>query len=376
MDFDEILNNRLAERRALGLLRQLRLSEGRIDFSSNDYLGFARSSELRLAIENTGQHVEHLNGSTGSRLLAGNYSYTEEVERFIADYHQAEAALIFNSGYDANLGLLSSLPKKGDTVISDELVHASIIDGIRLSYANRYTFRHNDLEQLEAKLKVASGSIFIVTESIFSMDGDEAPLEAIVRLAERYGAHVIVDEAHATGLYGKKGEGKVIELGLQDRVFARVHTYGKALGVYGAAVVGSAILRNYLINHARSFIYTTALPFHSVLAIKKAYDILSNTIQSGLIINKLIILFKQKTQQNADWELLPSNSPIQSLIISGNERCRALAHSVQHDGFDVRPILSPTVAQGRERIRICLHNFNTKEEVEGLADSLLRHHTA
>jgi 8-amino-7-oxononanoate synthase len=209
---DDFLQKKLEERKSSQSLRSLRLVNGMVDFCSNDYLGIVRNGVLRPV--GTGL----ANGSTGSRLLSGNSALAEETEAFIAGFHQAASALLFNSGYDANLGLLASVPQKGDTILYDQLCHASIRDGIRLSFAQAFSFLHNDLADLEKKLAAASGTVFIVTESVFSMDGDLCPLEELVRIAGRSGAHLIIDEAHATGMIGEKGEGLVQQLQLQDSV--------------------------------------------------------------------------------------------------------------------------------------------------------------
>ena len=272
---NKTLSERLAVYQQAGLLRQLRTADEFVDFCSNDYLGFARSTVLRQAIQQADLRSDNSRtGATGSRLLAGQSALADEVEQELAQFYQTESALIFNSGYDANIGLLSCLPKAGDTLLTDELIHASMIDGARLSYATRHRFKHNDLADLTTKLQQATqlgGQIFVAVESVYSMDGDMAPLTDLVDICEKYGAALLVDEAHATGVYGsgpsgQGGEGLVVALGLQDRVFARVHTFGKALGVHGATIVGPAVLRQYLINFARPFIYTTALPPHSLLA--------------------------------------------------------------------------------------------------------------
>ena len=345
-------------------LRTLRTKEGLTDFCSNDYLGFARDFE-------SGEgHGRQSLGSTGSRLISGNTGYVEELERFIAEYHDSERGLIFNSGYDANLGLFSSVPQRGDTVLYDELCHASIRDGVRLGYSQSLSFRHNDLASLEKHLSKAGGTIYIAVESVYSMDGDFADLEAIVELAEKYGAKVIVDEAHATGLFGNKGEGRVVELGLQGRVFARVHTFGKALGRHGAIVLGDEKLRSFLINFARSFIYTTALPNSTLFSIKEAYDKLSKVKYNKLKLSFLVGLFRKEVEVIGSVQLLESFSPIQSLICGENELAKRLSESLENHGIDVRPILSPTVKKGTERLRICLHEFNTEEEVLKLINCL------
>lgn len=359
---DSYIKQQLAQRQSAGNYRELKPESELVDFCSNDYLGFARSVVLKDSIDaELARYTAVKNGSTGSRLLAGNSRYAEELEAAMASWHGFEAGLIYNSGYDANLGLLSSLPQRGDTIIIDELAHASIIDGARLSYANRYSFRHNNVNSLEEKLKHAKGTVYIVVESVYSMDGDTAPLKAIAAIAQAHGAHLIVDEAHATGVFGR---GLVEELNLQVQVFAKVITFGKALGCHGAMVLGSSLLRNYLINFSRSFIYTTAAPFHQLAAIKMAYWLLQASGTQQELLHRNIRFFKAHfiNQDN----LIQSDSAIQCLLLKSNARAKALAGLLQANGFDVRPILSPTVAAGSERVRICLHSFNTEAELEQL----------
>ena len=365
----DFLLQKLNERTENGLLRKLTVTAQKIDFCSNDYLGFARSQKLNASID---QEIKRLNftqnGAAGSRLISGNHPYTEETEQFVANFHQAEAGLIFNSGYDANLGILSSIPQRGDTIITDELIHASLIDGARLSHAERYKFRHNDLTDLEQKLKIAKGLIYVVIESIYSMDGDAAPLQEIVQLCKKYKANLIVDEAHATGVFGDQGKGLVVQLGLTDEVFARIVTFGKAIGTHGAIVLGSNLLRNYLINFARSFIYTTAAPIHNIIAINCAYQLLScsdeqkQIEQKITLYNNLISTLKLPT--------IKSESAIQTILFNTNENARKAALSLQNNGFDVKAILSPTVPVGKERLRICLHTFNSDDELIHLVDHL------
>jgi 8-amino-7-oxononanoate synthase len=370
LNTDKFIQERLTERRENGSYRTLKPENNLVDFCSNDYLGFARSSTLKQWIDDeitANGHV--LNGSTGSRLLSGNLCYTETLEQLIADYHKAEAGLIYNSGYDANIGLFSSLPQRGDTVILDELSHASIIDGARLSYANRYTFRHNDMESLEEKLKHAKGNCYVVVESVYSMDGDTPHVKEILAITQKFKSELIVDEAHATGLFNN---GLVNQLGLENEVFARIITFGKALGCHGAVVLGNKLLREYLINFSRSFIYTTAASFHQLASIKMAYKMLS---QSPGEIDKLrnnIRLFKNLTAGIKSY-LLPSDSSIQCLVAGSNEKTRTMANELQSAGLDVRPILSPTVANGSERLRICLHSFNSTNEITLLSEILQQH---
>ncbi len=370
MSAEKFIREKLEERRENGSYRTLKPENNLVDFCSNDYFGFARSSTLKQWIDDEIAANHHfLNGSTGSRLLSGNLSYTEALEQQIADYHKAEAGLIYNSGYDANIGLFSSLPQRGDTIILDELCHASIIDGARLSYANRYTFRHNDLDSLEEKLKHAKGSCYVVIESVYSMDGDTPPIKEILTIIQKHKAELIVDEAHAIGLYHN---GLINKLELEDEVFARVITFGKALGCHGAIVLGSRALREYMINFSRSFIYTTAASFHQIASIKMAYKMLPQSTEEIEKLRSNIQLFKELTI-SVKGNLLPSDSSIQCLVVGSNERAKAIANQLQNAGFDVRPILNPTVAKGSERLRICLHSFNSANEITLLSEILQQH---
>lgn len=358
---DKSITGILTKREGKGALRKLYVTDKSIDFCSNDYLGFARSPLLAQMTYERMETLNVSNGSGGSRLLAGNSKFAEELENFLANIHSAQSALVFNSGYDANVGLFSSLPARGDTVIYDELVHASIHDGIRLSRADSFAFKHNDLVHLEERLQKAQGNIYVVAESVYSMDGDAAPLNEIVELSEKYNAHLIIDEAHATGVFGL---GLVQQLNLQDRVYARVHTFGKAMGCHGAVIVGSKVLKQYLVNYARSFIYTTALPLHSLVSIECAYKLLEKSNDVVKDLDENIFYFKSRTNKADKW--IRSNSAIQSLIVPGNENVRKIALAIQANDMDVRPIMSPTVAEGKERIRICLHAYNTMQEIDML----------
>jgi 8-amino-7-oxononanoate synthase len=359
-DINDQLQEKLDERKANGLFRSLVCADHLVDFSSNDYLGFARLKELRPS--NFDEELKA--GATGSRLISGNSKLAEETEHIIAQYHNANSALIFNSGYDANLGLLSCIAGRNDTIITDQLVHASIIDGARLSHAHRFTFLHNDVEDLDKKLEAARGNKFVVVESIYSMDGDAAPLTTIAEICAKRNAALIVDEAHATGVYGDKGEGLVAMQGLEEKVFARVITFGKALGLHGAAVLGSPALRNYLINHARSFIYSTALPPISYLQLQAAYKHLPYVNRDKLF--ELVDHFTTSAAKLTGLSFIKSTSPIQGIIAGSNEKAKALSKKLEEQGFFAKAILSPTVPVGTERLRICIHAFNTKEEVDRL----------
>ncbi len=272
----------------------------------------------------------------------------------------------------ANLAVLSSIPQRGDHILYDELCHASIKDGMRLSNAKYISFKHNDFNDLEIKLGKIDGEKYIVAESIYSMDGDQCPLEKLVDITEKYGAFLILDEAHATGLYGAYGGGISQLKKLEKKIFCRIYTFGKALGYHGAAVAGSKELKNFLINFARPLIYTTALPRGSYAIIKTGFDYIIKhpdlRITSQKITNVFINEFEMRLSNK--FKRTNSNHLIQTVLVSGNERVKSLAEKLNQLGYDVRAILSPTVKQGQERLRVCLHNYNTEEEVIGLVKSL------
>lgn len=358
---DDFLQKKLKERKEAKAFRSLRLPNDKIDLCSNDYLGIVNNNLL----QTTNQKLQ--TGSTGSRLLAGNYALIEETEQQVAAFHQSETALIFNSGYDANIGLLASIAQRDDTIIYDALSHASIRDGIRLSFARSFSFAHNDLNDLEKKLQQSTGNVFVVTESVFSMDGDFCPLQEIVFLCKKYNAHLIIDEAHATGVIGEKGEGLTRHLNLHEDIFCRIHTFGKACGCHGAVVLGSKQLRDYLINFARSFIYSTALPEHAVVFIKKSYETFPKMMEERKQLHLLIAKFQSATIHH---EKLISQTPIQIVIVPGNDAAKKLAETLQQNDLDVRSILYPTVPKGKERLRIVLHSFNTEKQLEQLIQML------
>jgi 8-amino-7-oxononanoate synthase len=374
MMFPKNLTAKLETRKQNNALRKLPIPNDLIDFASNDYIGFSKNKAI---FEETHQYLIDnkivQNGATGSRLLSGNHKVYQEAETYIAKFHQAESSLIFNSGYDANVGFFSSVPQKGDMILFDELCHASIRDGIQLSNAKAYKFKHNDFEDLERLIQNPRPktqdptTIYIVTESVFSMDGDTPNLEELAQLSVKYSCHLVIDEAHALGVFGSTGEGLVQMLGLQDQVFARIMTFGKGLGCHGAAILGSQELKDYLINFARSFIYTTGLSPHSVATILTAYQHLVSEKQT---INKLrensIHFNQEKNLLGLKPMFVRSKSAIQSAIIPGNQNVKSMAQQIQAKGFDVKAILSPTVPEGQERLRFCLHSFNSKEEITEL----------
>ena len=363
----ENLIARISKRNDAGLLRVLKLGDELIDFCSNDYLGLARQQEIYDAVQREIDYASfRLNGSTGSRLIRGNSRLAEELEVFLANFHNAEAALIFNSGYDANLGFFSSVPQRGDTILYDRLIHASIHDGIRLSHAKAFAFNHNDIEDAIRLLKQSSGQVYIVVESLYSMDGDFAPLNDFAQLCAETGALMVVDEAHANGIFGPTGCGLVHEEHVLAQCIARIYTFGKSIGAHGAVVVGSNLLRSYLINFARSFIYSTALPTNELLTIKCAYHFAASNPEAKQRLFNNILYFRELASENPEFKFLPATGPIQGLLFEGNEHVKKAAEFIQRAGFDIRPILSPTVPEGTERLRICLHSFNSPEEIKNL----------
>ena len=377
--FPENLNIKINERIAQDAFRKLGENKThQVDFSSNDYLGFAQSKTI---FNQTHQLLLDknllINGATGSRLISGNFDLYTETEQYIAHFHQSESALIYNSGYDANLGFFSAVLQKGDVVLYDEYIHASIRDGIRLSLAKAYKFKHNDCLDLSQKVvqyqKNNSGNIYVVTESVFSMDGDIPDLVKMTQICNENQAYLIVDEAHALGVFGNQGCGLVQELELQEVVFARIITFGKGLGCHGAAVLGSRQLTDYLVNFSRSFIYTTGLSPHSVATIYVAYQALKskdfevvNTQLKNIITHFNAELNRLKLSEI----FIPSHSAIHCAVISGNEKVKQVALQIQSQGFAVKAILSPTVPLGQERLRFCLHSDNTPQQVTQVLELL------
>ncbi|MBI1769684.1 MAG: 8-amino-7-oxononanoate synthase [Bacteroidetes bacterium] len=364
------LQNLLQKKIDSDSFRKLKTVHGLIDFCSNDYLGLANSKELFEIIQREVEKINPpYNGATGSRLLSGNNELVEGVELKLAKIFLSQRTLLFNSGYMANLSVLSSLPQRGDTIIYDELAHACIKDGARLSLASRFSFKHNDMNDLEEKIKRSRGNIFIAVESIYSVDGDECPLEDLTTLAEKHNATIILDEAHSTGSYGENGSGLAVQKKLENKIAVRVYTFGKAMGVHGACVAGDETLINYLINFARPFIYTTAMSPHSLVSIRCAFEFLQQNTDRQKALQSKIKLFLAGLEK-IELNRVSSQSAIQNVIVSGNSEVKKLATYLQEQKFDCRPILSPTVKEGSERIRICLHSFNTENEIDKLNQAL------
>ncbi|SHL30094.1 aminotransferase class I/II-fold pyridoxal phosphate-dependent enzyme [Flavobacterium saccharophilum] len=373
MKLPENLIQKLETRKQNNALRQLPSFNNLVDFSSNDYIGFSRSEAIfKLAHHYLIENDIVQNGATGSRLISGNHSLYQIAETFIAEFHDAESSLIFNSGYDVNVGFFSAVPQRNDVILYDELSHASIRDGITMSNAKSYKFNHNDFEDLERLiLKFPDTTIYIVTETVFSMDGDSPNLEELVMLSEKYNCYLVVDEAHTLGVFGEKGEGLTQYLNLHHRIFARIMTFGKGLGCHGAVVLGSQELKEYLVNFARSFIYTTGLSPHSVATILVAYQSLEIEKENIEKLRQNIVFFnQQKNLLGLKPMFVRSKSAIQSAIVPGNEKVKQLAQQLQDKGFDVKPILSPTVPEGQERLRFCIHSYNSEEEINQILELL------
>jgi len=373
MKLPENLIKKLEERKQNNSLRQLPSFNNLVDFSSNDYIGFSKSETIfksahHYLIEN--EMIQ--NGATGSRLISGNHFLYQIAENFIGEFHEAESALIFNSGYDANVGFFSAVPQRNDVILYDELCHASIRDGIVMSNAKSYKFSHNDFEDLEHLIqKFPQANIYIITETVFSMDGDSPNMEELVQLSEKHNCYLIVDEAHTLGVFGENGEGLTQYLKLQDRIFARIMTFGKGLGCHGAVVLGSTELKEYLVNFARSFIYTTGLSPHSVATILISYQHLEIEKENIEKLRQNIVFFnQQKNLLGLKPMFVRSKSAIQSAIVPGNEKVKQLAQQLQDKGFDVKAILSPTVPEGQERLRFCIHSYNSEEEINQVLEFL------
>ncbi|MEL6863692.1 MAG: 8-amino-7-oxononanoate synthase [Bacteroidota bacterium] len=365
---NEALKAALQKREVQQNRRKLSLAQDKaLDFCSNDYLGFAQSQSIEQAIRSLRKAPTGQIGGTGSRLISGHSPQIAALEQQIAQIHRGEAALLFNSGYTANLGLLACIATRHDTILYDELVHASIRDGIRLSPARSFSFRHNQLDALQQKLQHAQGQVFIMVESVYSMDGDEAPLSALVELAKREGCQLIVDEAHALGVSGRYGT--VQRLGLEKEVFARVFTFGKALGAHGATIVGSQLLIDYLVNFCRPFIYTTAPPPYQIDHISAAYKALIDTPAVDLLQSR-IQYFRQNIPAPLKPYFLPSQTAIQSFLWPSNEALRALSDHLLDQGIWVKAILHPTVPKGRERLRISLHANHPLSAIERLIHNI------
>jgi 8-amino-7-oxononanoate synthase len=343
-----------------------------VNFCSNDYLGLATHPDLREKLLNAVLQSASV-GGTGSRLLSGQFENWRALEEKFAEFAATESALFFTSGYAANLGLLSSLVGKDDTVFSDALNHASLIDGIRLSGARKVIYPHLDLQVLESALRQESGAPWrkiIVTESVFSIDGDVAPLEKIAALAEKYDAAMIIDEAHATAVHGPGGRGIAAQANVVSQALAIVHTCGKSLGCAGAFVCGPAVLKDFLINHARTFIFSTALPPYLADQIAAALQLASSMDRERHQLLARATYFKQALR-GAGFDTAGSASQIVPVVLGKNEAALGAAEFLQRDGFAVRAIRPPTVPEGRALLRFSLTSRIPELELSRLVGSLV-----
>jgi len=373
-NFQEVLRRELeAGLRELEARNRLRaLSEIRgVNLCSNDYLELSRHPALKDAVLRAVRKTQRV-GGTGSRLLSGHATVWEKLEEEFAQFAGTEAALYFGSGYTANLSLLTALLKKEDLVFSDALNHASLIDGIRLSGARKIIYAHLDLNGLEAGLRnhaLERCRKLIVTESVFSMEGDVAPVTEIFALAERYGAGVIVDEAHATGVHGPTGRGIAVKDRIVQHLAAAVHTCGKALASAGAFVCGSAILKEHLINHARPFIFSTAMPPYMAEQIGAALRI-SQTMDGER--EKLLGLAKRLAAglRSHGWDTGRSTTQIVPVMLGEDEQAVSAAKFLQSKGYAVRAVRPPTVPQGSARLRFSVTCGIADDEIVDLENCM------
>jgi 8-amino-7-oxononanoate synthase len=342
-----------------------------INLYSNDYLGLAHDSRLKEALLEGVAAADSV-ASTGSRLLSGNSREWESLEAEFASFVGAETALYFGSGYAANVGLISAVAGRGDLIVSDELNHASLIDGIRLSGATKIIYPHADLKFVEAALREHrdhAGVKLIVTESIFSMEGDVAPIARLVELADTYGADVIIDEAHAVGVYGPEGRGICASLGLEKKVFAAMYTCGKALASAGAFVCGSSTLREFLINRARTLIFSTAMPPYLARQIQAALEFARTADDRREHLRGISDALRAELTA-AGINYGASKTQIVPIYLGGNEVALQVADHLHRAGFAVRAIRPPTVPPGTSRLRLSLTASLTYEDVRRLAASI------
>ncbi|KAF5098077.1 hypothetical protein D0Z00_002164 [Geotrichum galactomycetum] len=409
-----IIEPKLKTREQKGQLRKLTIFENDnlADFSSNDYLSLSSDGEFyRRYLAQLQQQQASLDktqkmvmGSGGSRLLDGNSTRAEQLERkTLPQFHRARDGLLFGSGFDANVGIYSTLAQPGDIIVYDELVHASAHDGMRLARATRCVpFAHNDATALQATLSAIKtnhkittgeefcGQVFVGVESMYSMDGDVAPLRALLHALRaefpRTG-HLIVDEAHATGVVGPGGRGLVCALGLEDDVLVRVHTFGKGVGAAGAVVLCDSLLREYFINYCRPFVYSTAMPGYALAAIEAAYALLDSPAVAEPRLARLWALMHRfhvglstlsaAAAPGSDVRAIyyaaaaVEGAPASAIFAVQTPAARALATHCRHAARClVRAIVYPTVPRGGERVRVCLHAGNTSAEVDALLQAL------
>ncbi|MBZ0333113.1 8-amino-7-oxononanoate synthase [Marinobacter sp. AL4B] len=370
----------IEQRKQTGLYRTRRLVSGPqqpeltadgqalLSFCSNDYLGLANHPDnieaLKNALPETGL------GGAASHLVCGHHDAHHRLEERLADFTQRSSALFFSTGYMANVGVISALVGRGDTVFSDRLNHASIIDGCILSRARVRRYAHGDVDALKAMLADTSGHKVVVTDGVFSMDGDVAPLKALARACKAHDALLVVDDAHGIGVLGPQGRGSVLSAGLsEDDVPVLIGTLGKAVGTSGAFVAGPAVLMDYLVQKARTYIYTTAMPPAMAAATCASLDLIEADDQRRTHLNGLIARFREGAQA-LGYELMPSYTPIQPIMIGGNEEALALSQTLERQGVMVTAIRPPTVPEGQARLRVTLSAAHNEEHVDRLLAAL------
>ncbi|WP_192244354.1 8-amino-7-oxononanoate synthase [Mesorhizobium silamurunense] len=359
----------------LGLARKDRLRtlspRAGLDFSSNDYLGLAASRRLGEAVAAAIARGTPV-GATGSRLLRGNAPEHEQLEADAAAFFGADRALFFGSGYIANFALLTALPQKGDLLVLDELAHTSMHEGAQAGRAQFVLAAHNDVDAVEDAItswrsEGGTGRVWIAVESLYSMDGDRAPMESIVALADRHEAFIVVDEAHATGVWGPDGRGLATAFEGRDNIIA-LHTCGKALGASGALVTAPRTLCDYLVNRCRPFIYATAPSPLMAVAVREALAMLSDEPMRRIQLQERVAF---AGRQLAERGLMPSGSQIQPFVIGENRRTMAVAASLQARGFDIRGIRPPTVPEGTSRLRISLTLNVDEADISAMVEALV-----
>ncbi len=370
----------IEQRKQAGLYRTRRLISGPqqpelvadgkplLSFCSNDYLGLANHpgniDALKSALPKTGL------GGAASHLVCGHHNAHHQLEQRLAAFTQRSSALFFSTGYMANLGVISALAGRGDTVFSDRLNHASIIDGCILSRARVRRYAHGDVSALEAMLAETSGHKLVVTDGVFSMDGDVAPLKELARVCKTHDALLVVDDAHGIGVLGPQGRGSVLAEGLSESdVPVLIGTLGKAVGTSGAFVAGPEVLMDYLVQKARTYIYTTAMPPALAAATCASLDLVEADDQRREHLRALIARFRFGAEE-LGYELMPSQSPIQPIMVGGNQEALALSEALEQQGLLVTAIRPPTVPDGQARLRVTLSAAHTVEQVERLLRAL------
>lgn len=352
-------------------LRKLDIPRG-VNLCSNDYLGLAADTRLKEAALDA-LHAEGRVGATGARLLSGNCEEWETLESDFAEFAGTEAALYFNSGYAANSGLLSAILKPGDIVFSDALNHASIIDGVRLSTAAKFIYPHADLRAIEQGLRArqaGGGATVIVTESIFSMEGDIAPVGELLSLARKYGAELIIDEAHATGVCGPQGRGVAAAYVREPEILAIVHTCGKALGSAGGFVCSTDAVKQYLVNRARPFVFSTAMPPYFAGQIRAALQIARDADAQRAHLRDISERLR-KLLSAAGLDCGTSATQIIPVILGSNEAALRVAEILRDNGFAAKAVRPPTVPEGTARIRVSLTSRITFEQINRLAEVII-----